>query len=238
MINPFKYIFLYLIGSYCFYEGTTYNYFCGSEDWCEKGKHLMCDSSEISKGTFKHHVPPTFKVRRLILEQHNNIRNNVAKENSATRMRNLIWDHELAFLARTHTGLCPDKPSVCHKTARFEKVGHNTASKDGERHITLSTLMTTAFSEWQAKESAAFKVLAHDQISRVGCAIGYCVDCTGGKKHCYFVSCFYDMDHKEGVEIHIKGTEAASKCNVWDSVKDEKYTSLCHNTGKIFNIKT
>lgn len=42
------------------------------------------------------------------------------------------------------------------------------------------------------------------------------------------------MDYKEGVEVYDKGEKAASKCNVWDSVQDKKYTNLCRNTGKIF----
>lgn len=127
-------------------------------------------------------MPLTFKIRLMFLELHNQFRNQVAGQKKATRMRNLIWDSELAFLARTYTGLCPSKPSECHKTARFEKVGLNTASQDGINRISLDTLMSTTFKKWEEEDSAFFKVLTHDQASRVGCAIGYCVDCPEGKE--------------------------------------------------------
>ncbi|XP_018787651.1 PREDICTED: uncharacterized protein LOC108968220 isoform X2 [Bactrocera latifrons] len=221
-----------IINSYSY--TAAYNYFCGNDDWCEKGKHIMCDPSAIENiGKFKRHMPSTFKIRYMFLELHNQLRNEVAGQVKATRMRNFIWDSELAYLARTYTGLCPSKPSECHKTARFEKVGLNSAMQDGLNRISLDTLMTTTFNKWKKDDSTFYKVLTLDQASRVGCAIGYCVDCPEGKIHCYFISCYYDMDYKEGVEIN-KGEKAASKCNVWNSVQDEKYTNLCRNTGKIF----
>ncbi|XP_011178424.3 uncharacterized protein LOC105209620 [Zeugodacus cucurbitae] len=235
----FKLIIIYLIvlDSHCY--TAAYNYFCGNDDWCEKGKHIMCDTSGIeNSGTFKRHMPSTFKIRWMFLESHNQFRNEVAGKLKATRMRNLIWDNELAFLARTYTGLCPSKPSKCHKTARFEKVGLNTATQDGSNRISLESLMSTSFKKWREENSESYKILTHDQASRVGCAIGYCADCTGGKDHCYFISCYYDMDYKEGVEIQDKGDKPASKCNFWDSVQDEKYKNLCRNTGKIFQGKT
>ncbi|XP_036329430.1 allergen Tab y 5.0101-like [Rhagoletis pomonella] len=213
----------------------TYNYFCGDDDWCSKGKHLMCDTSAINgQGKFDRHMPLTFKVRRLFLEYHNQLRDKTAGTKKATRMRNLIWDNELAHLARTHTALCPDKPSECHRTARFEKVGINTFLQNGSDYIQIDDLMPNTFKSWETDDSTQHKVLVHDQASRVGCAIGYCVDCDGNKEHCYFITCFYDMDFKEGDTTQETGDAAASKCNVWDSAKDEKYTNLCHNTGKIF----
>ncbi|XP_018787650.1 PREDICTED: venom allergen 5-like isoform X1 [Bactrocera latifrons] len=229
-----KFIIIYIVVLDSYSYTAAYNYFCGNDDWCEKGKHIMCDPSAIENiGKFKRHMPSTFKIRYMFLELHNQLRNEVAGQVKATRMRNFIWDSELAYLARTYTGLCPSKPSECHKTARFEKVGLNSAMQDGLNRISLDTLMTTTFNKWKKDDSTFYKVLTLDQASRVGCAIGYCVDCPEGKIHCYFISCYYDMDYKEGVEIN-KGEKAASKCNVWNSVQDEKYTNLCRNTGKIF----
>lgn len=199
------FFFLYLVVLDSYSYTAAYNYYCGNDDWCEKGKHIMCDPSAIvslsiltyihtynireflfviqeSIGKFKRHMPSTFKIRYMFLELHNQLRNQVAGLEKATRMRNLIWDSELAFLARTYTGLCPSKPSVCHKTARFEKVGLNTSKQDGLNRVSLNTLMTTTFQIWRKDDSTFYKVLTHDQASRVGCAIGYCVDCPEGKE--------------------------------------------------------
>ncbi|XP_067625068.1 allergen Tab y 5.0101-like [Eurosta solidaginis] len=214
---------------------AAFNYFCSTESWCDKGKHLMCDTSSISEdGTFKRHVPLTFKFRRTFLEQHNKLRDSTAGTQKATRMRNIIWDNELAYLARTHTGLCPDKPSECHRTARFEKVGLNTDIQGGADRIKVNTLITKAFEKWQTTDSPSMIIITNDQASRVGCAIGHCTACSGDKEHCYYISCYYDMDKKEGAKTYETGNAPASKCNIWDTVQDEKYTNLCHNTGKIF----
>ncbi|XP_054744717.1 antigen 5 like allergen Cul n 1-like [Anastrepha obliqua] len=231
----FKLVIFYFGLFDCCWSIAAYNYFCSSDNWCSKGNHLMCDTSAIKEqGTFKRHMPLTFKVRRLFLEHHNKIRDKTAGSSKATRMRNLIWDNELAYLARTHTGLCSNNPSECHRTARFEKVGLNTALQNGSDYIQIDHLISNSFKEWEPDSSTAHKVLTHDQASRVGCAIGHCVDCADKKDHCYFISCFYDMDHKEGETTQETGDKAASKCNVWDSVADEKYANLCHNTGKNF----
>lgn len=80
-------------------------------------------------------IPDTYVFRDMILEYHNSFRDAVASgllvnKNgivfpSARRMRELVWDSELAYLSRMHVKSLSFKHTVCRSVKRFPLVGEN-----------------------------------------------------------------------------------------------------------------
>lgn len=80
-------------------------------------------------------IPDTYQLRSLIVKFHNEYRNQLAggvlmasnskNFQSASRMREMVWDEELAYLASMHASSVSYKHTVCRSVLRFPVVGEN-----------------------------------------------------------------------------------------------------------------
>ncbi|XP_030080993.1 venom allergen 3-like isoform X2 [Drosophila hydei] len=121
---------------------NAYNYCDHNENICAPliRKHFICSlEAELpplfNRTTLLLSMPDTYALRDLILEYHNKFRNRVASglliaaNNQtfppASRMRELIWDMELAYTARIHAKTVSFKHSLCRSVQRFRNVGEN-----------------------------------------------------------------------------------------------------------------
>lgn len=85
---------------------------------------------------FLAHVPLTRLVKECFIKWHNYYRHRVAGGKAkntgnsknfpkASRMRELIWDRELAFISHNRTKLVVMGKDTCHATQRFPHAGQN-----------------------------------------------------------------------------------------------------------------
>uniref|UniRef100_A0A0A1WK81 Venom allergen 5 n=1 Tax=Zeugodacus cucurbitae TaxID=28588 RepID=A0A0A1WK81_ZEUCU len=107
-----QYFRFYLVGisiGSCIF--TDAYYYCDKQyKLCGDKKHFMCDPDAVpSEGELLGLLPLTGSIKRLYVDRHNEYRNKLAggdqefegggKFPKATRMREMIWDDELAYLA-------------------------------------------------------------------------------------------------------------------------------------------
>lgn len=89
---------------------------------------------------FMGHVPMTRTIKRIFMHIHNDYRNRVAsgeetksgtdpKFPKASRMRELIWDNELMYVAHIHTAQTRMGHDKCRSTQRFPSAGQNLVVK-------------------------------------------------------------------------------------------------------------
>lgn len=75
---------------------------------------------------------------------------------SALRLRELVWDHELAYLAYELTKLCKEQKDVCATTFRFPEVQYS-ITKSEVANSTAKEIIKKTFSEWMdAKKLGKF----------------------------------------------------------------------------------
>lgn len=72
----------------------------------------------------------TSALKVQILDTHNTFRNKVAlgevpRFKPAKRMAQMVWNHQLAYLAELNTKQCKMSHDQCRKTAKFEYPGQN-----------------------------------------------------------------------------------------------------------------
>ncbi|XP_050518613.1 venom allergen 5-like [Diabrotica virgifera virgifera] len=109
---------------------------------CDHGKfqHTVCirKKEQCGKGPKCHpsfrQVALTDKMRRIILDRHNALRNKVAtgqekigNQPSASNMRALSWSRELEYIAQCWTNNCQYKHDDCRRTKKWGGVGQNVA---------------------------------------------------------------------------------------------------------------
>ncbi|XP_023036970.2 venom allergen 3, partial [Drosophila willistoni] len=253
---------------------AAYNYCHNASHFCNVAqmKHFMCQlDSELQPldGSvhYKATIPDTVGFQNIILSLLNSCRSRLASGNlmtasnvtfpSASRMREIIWDNELAYMARTHAATVSFRHSECRSTQRFPMAGecvgmvvssNDTYSVKSLLELTLLPMfdeykdvenpveLIQAFNPLEHFDAGHFTVLASDRVSRVGCGIAVASNCERGEHVgglCHFITCHFDFTNVAESYVYESG-EPASKCSVWSSSPSLKHSNLCANTGKIF----
>ncbi|KAH8261516.1 hypothetical protein KR044_010544 [Drosophila immigrans] len=202
----------------------------------------------------------------MFLAYYNRYRNEVASGTLTTlynktfppacRMRELIWDEELAYTARLHAETVSFKHSTCRAVLRFPYAGEcigivqpiserrsiknvmdSTVRLMFETYITVEDpeQLIRFFRVPEDLEYSNLNILINDRVSRVGCAIVSAIDCMLKYRsgYCYIMTCHYDFIVVAKSFTYLTG-EPASNCSDWDSTRSNSYTNLCSNNGKIF----
>ncbi|XP_017045189.1 venom allergen 5-like [Drosophila ficusphila] len=252
---------------------SGYNYCNNRSHVCNVGKkkHFMCQLEQElrpydNKSKLHAVFPDTPKLRVKTLGILNNFRNTFAggdlitKENksfpSAKRMRRIIWDKELAYMARNHAATVSFKHTECRSTLRFPVVGEFLALlPPAKKKRNVMDLLTKSFESMleeykdvkdpegllQCYDSERdsnvghFTLIANDRVSRVGCGIAASSNCHLDNKvgYCHFLTCHFDYSNLEGSYVYKAGRPAAG-CDDWNGVGSYKYANLCQNLGVIF----
>ncbi|XP_060656504.1 antigen 5 like allergen Cul n 1-like [Drosophila nasuta] len=250
----------------------SYNYCYNNSHYCDVNnmRHFICRIGDLhplhEKAKFVGLVPDTLKLRNTILRYHNSYRNKLAGGSlktvsnktfkSASRMRMLVWDEELAYTARLHASTVSFKHSVCRSVLRFPFAGECLGlvfASTGRRQLTdiLDLTLQAMFDEYLDAEEpdelinsfdatkhydvGHFTVIVSDRVSRVGCAVVAATNCEKETKkgYCHFLTCHYDFTNMANSYVYKTG-ESASRCNIWKTLPSEEYSNLCSNNGEIF----
>ncbi|XP_019891672.2 venom allergen 5-like [Musca domestica] len=253
------------------------------EKLCESPKiHTVCDPSQafddkvsMISNEFKGHVPITKKIKRIFMHIHNDYRNRVAsgeevKEGTsdkfpkASRMRELIWDNELMYVAHIHTAQTRMGHDKCRATQRFPNAGQNLGWKGTVCSIPIIEMLNESLHEMYMEKNMVpdpvamaaeyntaiknakvghFTAMVNDRTSRLGCAISIGANCkapSADKTYpwCYYLACNYDGTNILNSFIYkTDPQQSASQCSDWGVGKSLVYEHLCGNTGEIFDPK-
>ncbi|XP_054083707.1 tabinhibitin 4-like isoform X1 [Zeugodacus cucurbitae] len=159
-----QYIRFYLIAILIWHSiYTDAYYYCDKESkLCGTRKHFMCDPDAVpSKGDALGLLPLTGSIKRRYVDRHNEHRNRIAggevkfkggkKFPKATRMREVIWDDELAYIAGIHAKRCNKQPDDCHSTERFPGSGQNLYKNETGKPTTGTDMIVYAIDSWWAQ---------------------------------------------------------------------------------------
>ncbi|XP_017070269.1 antigen 5 like allergen Cul n 1-like [Drosophila eugracilis] len=246
-----------------------YNYCNNKTHICvlKNTKHFMCNLKMFrpfaNRARFHASVPDNLKMQILILDKLNNLRNQFASGNlrtrnnktfaSAKRMRRLMWDKELAYMAHTHASTVSYTPTNCRSTLRFPYVGQVISLVLPPEMSDLEQISSTSFNKMfeeylnvpdpegllkrynstRDRYITHFTTIISDRASRVGCGIVVATNCVDYYKFCYFFTCFFDFDNVEGMYVY-KAGEPATSCDDWNVVSSDRYANLCKNNGAHF----
>ncbi|XP_037957406.1 antigen 5 like allergen Cul n 1-like [Teleopsis dalmanni] len=236
-----------------------YNY-CEGEDAKKlcKGNvtHFMCDPDQIGrKGKFVSNPPLTRLIRDQLLFCHNTARNKIASGlvgfPAASRMRDLIWDDELAYIATIHTRQCMIQHDRCHNTQRFKYSGQNLAYCASSNRMTISEVITQGCDSWfdenalvtdkenfnvkytpDMHEFGHFSVMVNEKVSRLGCNVAYCTD--DKFPYQYYLTCNYDYTNMIDHKIY-ESDEIGNRCNEYEAELGLIFSHLCRNNGKLYD---
>uniref|UniRef100_A0A1B0AB27 SCP domain-containing protein n=1 Tax=Glossina pallidipes TaxID=7398 RepID=A0A1B0AB27_GLOPL len=142
---PLRYEHFGAVGFNFCWKNKDVNELCAHMKAEETGlamEHIACEPSVLKRmGEHYFNYPMTEKLKNYILRIHNECRHRIAggdevilkskkKFPIAARMRELIWDDELAYVAHTLTERCNiESNNVCRATPRFPFPGETKASK-------------------------------------------------------------------------------------------------------------
>ncbi|XP_075151229.1 antigen 5 like allergen Cul n 1-like [Haematobia irritans] len=243
--------------------------------------HTVCDPSmafdnsvSMISNEFKAHVPITKKIKRIFLHIHNDYRNRVAsgeeirngttiaKFPKASRMRELIWDNELMYVAHIHTTQTRMGHDKCRNTQRFLNAGQNLGWKGTAYNVPIIEMLNNSLLEMYMEKDLVpnpdemasnynsevkkahvghFTAMINDRTSRLGCAISVGLNCKAQPPNdkiypwCYYLACNYDGTNLLDTYIYeISAKESASQCSDWGVRKSSNYKHLCGNSGEIF----
>ncbi|XP_070140189.1 venom allergen-1-like isoform X2 [Drosophila kikkawai] len=188
---------------------SCYNYCNNKTHVCNLGglKHFMCRLEEelppYNETTLVDIIPDTRNLQTDMVVLLNNFRDMMASGQaitklnktfpSATRMRRLIWDNELAYLSRVHASTVSFKHTECRSTLRFPFVGEITAMMAAplKKKLTIDGALRRVFRRiWKTHRDVedpkkfieAFTttsnfsaddlaIIINDRVSRFGCGI-------------------------------------------------------------------
>ncbi|XP_017005564.2 venom allergen 3-like [Drosophila takahashii] len=251
---------------------SGYNYCNNKTHKCvlEQSEHFMCQLHKFSPlgGYTRYYetVPDTPLLQNKILGILNKFRNRFASgelwtnENrtfaKAKRMRRLIWDNELGYMARAHASTVSFKHSECRATSRFPYVGEVLGMIVPKRHPKpdlhdlLHKMFNKMFDEYQIVHDpegllqgfhpvrdyhcAHFTNIISDRVSRVGCGVAVGKNCRHGShtNFCTFLTCHFDFTNLNGSYVYKAGEPG--NCEDWNTSNSNKLTSLCQNNGELF----
>uniref|UniRef100_A0A1A9X3D0 SCP domain-containing protein n=1 Tax=Glossina brevipalpis TaxID=37001 RepID=A0A1A9X3D0_9MUSC len=215
-------------------------------------------------------LPITNKVKRYFLDLHNGWRDKVASGQEVgkggqnfqigTRMREVIWDNELHYLAAFHVKRGKKYVEKCVSSKRLNYVSQIYGFKGGqEMPDNVFDIINETFSKvysnkvkikdpstmaanctadvWGAGAKDFLRII-QERLSRIGCAFGLgynCVHSPGNVfRFCNYIVCNYDFDTKYFEINYQPGDKAASDCTEWGATQSTKWPHLCGNTGKVF----
>ncbi|XP_054744045.1 antigen 5 like allergen Cul n 1-like [Anastrepha obliqua] len=265
------YIFLILLVALPFKLANAY-FYCGAENekkLCKTKKHIICHPDTLPlEGEVKAFAPMTNKLKRMFLDHHNEFRNKLAggqqefkggeKFPNATRMREVLWDDELAYIAGEHAKRCHMAHDECRSTERFPSAGQNLHSRyrDDERYTNVPDVVLSAVNDWWGEYSLVedgnklteefpggvadwhkighFTAMANERAAFVGCGVAFCDNCTR-RKYCVMVSCNYSKTNVLRAFMYKTGDKPASACDYYETTPSQRYPNLCINNGKFYN---
>nr|XP_016930169.1 venom allergen 3-like isoform X1 [Drosophila suzukii] len=249
-----------------------YNYCNNRTHTCNKRNtvHFMCRLHRFTPvgSTTRYYdtVPDTPNLQTEILSILNRFRDQFASgelrtnENRtferAKRMRLLIWDKELGYMARAHASTISFAHSECRSTERFPYVGEVLAmmvpkakpkpslrtvmekmfNKVFEEHLLVPDPegLLQGFDPIRDFHCAHFTNIISDRVSRVGCGLAVASNCRHGASHnyCHFLTCHLDFSNLNGSYVYKAGEPGS--CGDWHTTSSKKYTNLCKNNGDLF----
>ncbi|KAI8039634.1 tabinhibitin 10-like isoform X2 [Drosophila gunungcola] len=250
---------------------SGYNYCNNKTHRCvlEGKEHFMCrlDKFRPLLGSTIYHaiVPDVPYLQDQILRILNQFRNSFAGGELAThnnktfasakRMRKLIWDKELAYMARTHASTVSLQHSECRSTQRFAHVGEvlfvAVPNARAKINYILETTFRSLFQKYLKVEDpegllvgfdpirdfnlADLTIIISDRVSRVGCGLASGSNCNPflPSNFCLFLTCHFDFVNLNGSYVY-KAGEPASGCDDWYTTGSNKYVNLCRNNGDIY----
>ncbi|XP_017070270.1 venom allergen 3-like [Drosophila eugracilis] len=249
---------------------TGYNYCNNKTHKCvlEKTEHFMCrlDKYTPLENATKLYaiVPDTESLQLNILNILNRFRNHFASGDLRTaknitfarakRMRTLLWDNELGYMARVHASTVSYQHTECRATLRFPYVGESLALLVPKQSIEipeiLQKMFNTMFDEYlnvvdpeglllgydphRDYDCADFTNIISDRVSRVGCGLAVGSNCRSGSStnFCHFLTCHFDFTNMEGSYVYKAGKPAT--CVDWNTKGSKKFPNLCDNNGNLF----
>ncbi|KAH8357732.1 venom allergen 5-like [Drosophila serrata] len=254
---------------------SCYNYCNNKTHVCNLGglKHFMCQLDEelaAFEGTkFLEIVPDTQYFQTEVLLLLNNFRNNLSAGQvvnnvnmtfpSAKRMRRLIWDSELAYLARVHASTVSFKHTECRSTLRFPFVGEIMSMMEApvDRKLTVVNVLMNAFrpmwkQHWMVLDPESlsqgfdpvrdflvgdFALFINDRISRVGCSIATGANCPykGSIGYCHFLTCYFDYNNIVNSSVY-KAGQPTSGCGDWKTTGNADWINLCKNEAELSEL--
>ncbi|XP_053959432.1 antigen 5 like allergen Cul n 1-like [Anastrepha ludens] len=264
-------IVLVLLVALSFKLGNAY-FYCGEENekkLCQTSKHFICHPETVSReGEVKAFAPMTNKLKRLFVDHHNEYRNKLAggqqefkgggKFPIATRMREVLWDDELAYIAGEHAKRCHMAHDECRSTERFPGAGQNlfTKNRDSEMYTKAPEVVLRAVDAWWEEcalvedgnklaeefpggepdwhKIGHFTAMANERAAFVGCGVAFCDNCTT-RKYCVHITCNYSRTNLAKSFMYKTGDKPASACDYYETTPSERYPNLCINNGKFYN---
>jgi len=175
--------------------------------------------------------------QQLILGLHNQFRSIVASGNaglpSATKLKEVQWNSELANLAELNTKKCVKKTDACCNTPQFLKVGQTVGIYTTTGTLDVEAAIRQMTKRWHTKDVAAsdiknfskassakdissFTVIVNDRQTEIGCGMT-----RSGDNTLYF-ACDYSTNNILNKPVYEIGP-AASKCKKLS----ESYANLC-----------
>lgn len=248
---------------------SGYNYCNNKTHRCivKNREHFMCRLEKFpaygGKTKFHEIVPDTSNFQEMVLDLLNSMRNRFASGElitsanktfaKARRMRKLIWDKELGYLARSHASTVSFMRTECRSTQRFPHVGETPAVVIAKKEMDIKQIcekaFKTMFDEYlnvtdpfgllHAFDAVRdyyvghFTTIISDRASRVGCGVAVGSNCLATNQFCYFVTCYFDFNNIQSSYVYKSG-DPGSSCDDWGVHGSDKYPFLCKNNGQIY----
>ncbi|XP_029720202.2 antigen 5 like allergen Cul n 1 [Aedes albopictus] len=221
------------------------------EDYCDSSlcdpgvQHIGCNAkNELSPDCNEgKKIELTDELKKLILDEHNNYRNQVAKGElnwlpTASNMVTMDWDDDLAYLAELNADRCEFEHDQCHNTKKYPNSGQNIASwaTSGDSYEVKDTIKTLIQEWWDERHFAGpklvkklwgkykalhFTMLTRSNASRLGCAM---VQYKQTDFLWVLLICNYSYTNMIGTSIYKEG----APCSDCKSGCDSKYDGLCN----------
>nr|E0XKJ8.1 RecName: Full=Allergen Tab y 5.0101; AltName: Full=Allergen Tab a 1; AltName: Full=Antigen 5-related protein; Short=Ag 5 allergen; AltName: Allergen=Tab y 5.0101; Flags: Precursor [Tabanus yao]ADM18345.1 putative Tab y 1 allergen [Tabanus yao] len=221
-----------------------------SLDYCSlcrggRGEHVGCGSPGFSSdcGQKARTRKFTKEHKKVILDKINDVRDHVAKGSwglpVASRMKVIVWDEELAALAKRHTQGCVPEAYKCRHTLRFWSPGQLNFEFYADKMPSTMSLISTAIKRGHTQKhnitrdiiekyqpagpKGNVKELAlaiSDRVTAVGC--GLTTWKLGGKARA-LLTCNFSSENDYNRPVYKTGNSPGEKC----IKKDETFKNLC-----------
>uniref|UniRef100_A0A1B0B3G0 SCP domain-containing protein n=1 Tax=Glossina palpalis gambiensis TaxID=67801 RepID=A0A1B0B3G0_9MUSC len=195
--------------------------------------HIACEAGVLRRnGEHYFNYPMTEKLKNYILRFHNECRHRIAggdeiilkskkKFPIAARMRELIWDDELAYVAHALAERCNiESKNVCQTTPRFQFPGQTKASKMTNTEIKAMGFIHEVLNGFESQSQEI-----NDPVTQMHLHTD---------NFCYFFVCNYDFSPQNDSYVYLHSKSPGSGCNQWKTSESRMYPNLCAGDGAIF----
>ena len=219
---------------------------------CSGQEHIGCTPNSFPVGQCSNVVvvPMTETLMNFIVNRHNQHRSTTATGGishlpTASRMRQMSWDADLATLAEIHVRHCNFAHDQCRATTDFPYAGQNLAMSassqpDTNQQNRLQMAIDSWFNEYQQTTASNidsipsninnighFTVMMRENNIRVGCAyITYNYSQSGTNWYAHMITCNYADNNFVGSPVYTRGA-ACSQCSSIGSTCSTIYSGLC-----------